>query len=778
MNNNYENYKTKITDIDENKYTIVGKDDIQLPFTEDNLKKLERTNIEINFIVIHYYYSLKLKPIPLCQNFSSNIDLIIIILKFLIAIPFNVHLLMYLNKLPNIILIIILLNLSTKIYLVDDTNQKLKDFLFKLCRNDAEQYDIPVLEHKFNNRILLNYTVPISILINKINYNVNDESNKFIISMLKVLSGYYTDLNETFTDNREAICFILKHVSGIISHIHHKFRFNKAIINELIKKIDLKRYYSIRETKLKFFHISIGKKNTLHTNYTDSYIEYKYIDLDSDLDSDKLEIKPNIDEYMVIFIDIPYTTIQDIKPLKPQLNTNKKKKWKNKWRRRPITFTDSLDQYITSRNEELMKKVSEFYKKMQEFIDTAKREHTKYVTIINYYKLFNKTLLLKHNNYFHKILNITLVSEISDNTTQQIGNYKFIKKWLNPKKDKYFNHKLLATHWINKEINTPYELKNSQNQISGTCYMNAIFNSIMLISKLYDKIYKQISEYKKDKEKQLSNETITDIFNYDDLTLKDAVFTIIGNIYDNLSVTETDDLMLILAAHIKSINSTELNYYINKINMQDSTKLVYTYCGANTENKLRKKICYNSGDFTNIDLKKLNKVCQYGTDSVCDDTDNIYKKKGYIYGEAGGWTHVIPFITLFFKQIKNSTDVSPYNYIDIGETNPAIIYIYSDGPPDIPFEETPIITIDQIQYRLSSAYIAVIPYGENSEAHALCGIITKKNEYYIYDSNNNYYKEDWREFLDGKETIIEQINDDTNESNRYQIKYIILMPSN
>ena len=45
---------------------------------------------------------------------------------------------------------------------------------------------------------------------------------------------------------------------------------------------------------------------------------------------------------------------------------------------------------------------------------------------------------------------------------------------------------MLATHWINWQINTPYELKYRQLQQTETCWINSILNSLILVNEIKD----------------------------------------------------------------------------------------------------------------------------------------------------------------------------------------------------------------------------------------------------------------------------------------------------
>ena len=268
--------------------------------------------------------------------------------------------------------------------------------------------------------------------------------------------------------------------------------------------------------------------------------------------------------------------------------------------------------------------------------------------------------------------------------------------------------------------------------------------------------------------------TLDNLFKEDNnFTYKDIIFTIVGYICNNYPVIEDNNYMLILAAHIKSITRKEvlddllLKYSIPN-SVSDSDNMIYKYCSATEKNDLRKKICVSP--IETEDLDELNNLCIYENgDSICNDTDDFFKKNGYIFGNWGSTIMLYDFIKIIFNNIDN-TDL--YTYIDIGISKRVLIYMY-DKEPKKRFEL--ITTIDNTQYRVRSADISVISKEEEEGSHSVCGIITNENKYYIYDSHNQYIEEGWSVLLDGEKHILPNYNKQTKEYYICQIFYIVLL---
>ena len=81
---------------------------------------------------------------------------------------------------------------------------------------------------------------------------------------------------------------------------------------------------------------------------------------------------------------------------------------------------------------------------------------------------------------------------------------------------------MLATHWINWQINTPYELKNRQQQMTGTCWINSIINSFILVPEIKKAMIEKI-ESSGYSSRELP--TLNELINEDGYSLKDVIFT-------------------------------------------------------------------------------------------------------------------------------------------------------------------------------------------------------------------------------------------------------------
>ena len=448
------------------------------------------------FITIKYYVS-DTDPINIEPNFNNNIYQLIIKFISLMNDSSKLQFVKYINIIHPMILIMILTNLIKNDL---DTNQKLIDFIFKFLRNDKiELYnDYPGLQFiNVDLDLFKNYYKDIKELLVYIQYKKYIEGDKFIIFLLTNNLSWYEKIDITFKQI-EGIAFILKHNREIFKYLNKQERTDQNIINALIENHGLKKIYSTSSYKLKFIHIGFKELNVMHTQ---EYIIYIFMNFK---ENNVTTIITNINENLlhnnnnvVIFIDIVHSQSLTIRP--PDQSTFQPPP------RPPLPPLSSRSPPpppppplssqspppppppppppLSSRSPPPLSPqlLLSFYNVMQQFIDNT-TNYTR-IKIINYYKLFNKKWLLKYNKYFNKILNITFDSD-PDNIktcTKEGYNYKVLDS-----DDEMIDNIMLATHWINWQINTPYELKYRQLQQTETCWINSILNSLILVNEIKD----------------------------------------------------------------------------------------------------------------------------------------------------------------------------------------------------------------------------------------------------------------------------------------------------
>ena len=738
----------------------VKQNGLALEFASDNLKnnkKIIITAINQNIHVLDFLHiwikdyksilnsfnyiddkKIIFKIIKYKENFykylNNNIKEDINITKKLLKVNNNIFYFLLPIMFENIDILLLGLNSNNTIEIYQTKEDILKIIINAINRN-IKILDFFHIWIKNYKNILedLDYINDKKIIFKIIEYNPslyiylnNDIKNDVNITkeLIKVNSNIYFYLLHIISINIDIVLLSLNNNIDIIDGLPLEMHQTKEVILKIIELYNLKNQY--KKSKLQILHIGFIK---LDNKYTEDYIRYRFIDF-------KLY---NIDEIIKIF--------------KYYLNI------KNK----DIVIFIELDLNCYSRyiKIELVKKhdtdekICNLYKVLNEVIYNSAESH-KNIKIINI-MANNNSLNISYN--FCKIVNITIndssiiTEKIYYNTNYEINNciYKKIELWNN----NFIINDMLATHWLNTLINTPNFLKGRQLQLSGTCWINAIFNSVYLVKSIRKDIFLKYEEYKKTK---LTNFPIE----YKNLrdpnyvhNIKDILYSLIGNLKNNIYHNINEDYIIVLAAFIKA---TRIYFHdIEIINKFKHYKTIdepfHILCKASNSNKLRTILC--SDKIKNKkDLDDLNNICEYKhPKSICDTfPENSDEAYGYIYGN--GSTHLC-----IYEIIKVIFNIILLPNIPKTLVNTSILLIDRLIYPDFIISDKNINKYGNI-YKLKSIYLS-------NPTHAICGI-KNNNKYYIYDSAANIWiKEDLSKLLN---------NDKNNEIElvEYKKKYLTL----
>ena len=538
-----------------------------------------------------------------------------------------------------------------------------------------------------------------------LNNNIKEDVN-ITKELIEVNDKIIYHLSYKIMSNIDIILLCLDSNVNIIDKIPLVMHQIKEVVLKIIEIYNLK--YQYEKSKLQILHIGFIK---LDNRYTEDYIRYRFIDFNV-YNIDEIvkifEYYLNIkNKEVVIFIELdstPYSRYTLIELVKIQNNN------------------DILNN---------------LYKKLNEIIHNSTESH-KNIKIINI--MTDNSLNISYK--FYKIVNITIND--TSNISKKIyyyGNYKInncIHKKIFLFNTEFIINDMLATHWLNTLINTPKFLKNRQLQLSGTCWFNSIFNSLYLVKSIRKDMFLKYEEYKKTK---LTNFPIE----YKNLrdpnyvhNIKDVLYSLIGNLKNNIPNDITENYIIVIAAYIKEyIDRLNHSKIYNKFKMYKETdKPFYTLCQATNSNKLRTILCEDKVK-NKEDLHDLNIICEYNNKSICDifseKSDEIY---GYIYGNSGYYDCIHTFIKIIFS-------INLISNIPKTLVNTSILYI----DPFIELDFLYDVDINKYGniYKLKSVYLGNSP--KNSSWHAVCGI-KNNNKYYIYDALYNIWiKEDWSKLL-------------------------------
>ena len=294
---------------------------------------------------------------------------------------------------------------------------------------------------------------------------------------------------------------------------------------------------------------------------------------------------------------------------------------------------------------------------------------------------------------------------------------------------------MLLIHWIIDLINTPSVLEYRLLQISGTCWLNVILNSLILNNYLRNiiKIYVDYYWEKYEDKQPLKYHEFRDEEKV--INIKYLLFSLFRNYFNGVKPNIDKDILIFLAALIKSYSEPEDEYnrlyqFIkhNRLNTEGSpyTKKHNRYylCKANNLNLLRERYCTKPN--VNIEqLEKLNDACGYKHDnkSICDNFDkDTDEEKGFIYGNGANEKYITEVLSIIFNlkinfDTKIQLNIKGYQYV---------LYLSTT-------EENLI----RKGYTLCSCVIIT-----HNRKHVICGTIID-SKYYVYDSNGIWVLEDW-----------------------------------
>ncbi len=387
------------------------------------------------------------------------------------------------------------------------------------------------------------------------------------------------------------------------------------------------------------------------------------------------------------------------------------------------------------------------------FLDNISNEHFKNITIINITN--NNTQTIYNNESFRKIINFFNISEnenifandknfiknlevnkdasyLLDNTKNQF--IKFHQKGgidkINHKKDKVTreiivnitnrksNSNNLSDQWWYKwYFNVPPCANIISTQSTGTCWVNAVINSLFMIEPIFNLIQKRYTKFlKNDTEYKIP----IDKFDNNDYKLEHLIGFLVYYLQYNQKTIKNNDFIEVLAAKIK--------------------------CQYEMEKKeICEKIGYGNGGHPEYAMYIVLKYLLHKDDYffysplTCDDE----KTKNDCYEK-----YLIPIN--FKSNIKrngvNDTNISLTPFLLIFDSKFTLSHFY--------FLQKKII-FNNHNYELCSGII-YIKSEDQSESHVISGIICNGKSY-IYDSNDIFVECEW---YNGKEGIQKYILDE------------------
>ena len=726
----------------------VKQNGLALEFASDNLKnnkKIIITAINQNIHVLDFLH-IWIKDYKSILNSFNYIDDKKIIFKI---IKYKENFYKYLNN-----------NIKEDINITKKLLKVNNNIFYFLLPIMFENIDILLLGLNSNNTISLIYQSKddfLKIIIAAINRNIHildffhiwiknyknifDDLNyvhdkKIIFKILEYDPSMYNYLNNNIKENINITKELIKINDQIIYYLSYKMLMNvdivllcldstvnfidelplelhqtKEVVLKIIEIYNLKNQYE--KSKLQILHIGFIK---LDNKYTEDYIKYRFIDFNL----------YNIDEIIKIFKYYLNITNRDV-VIFIELDST------------PYSRYVILE-LVEIKKHDTDKKINNLYKELNKVIYNSTESH-KNIKIINI--MTDNSLNISYN--FYKIVNIIINNSSSIGENLHYNNNYEIDNCIYKKIYLYYNiiiNDMLATHWLNKLINTPKFLKNRQKQISRASWLYTIFNSLYLVKSIRKDMFSKYEEYKKIK---LTNFPIE----YKNLrdsnyvhNVKDVLYSLIGNLKNNITPVNNIDYIIVIAAYIKE--------YINKTLKEDQIfnkfknyKLIhepfYTICQATNSNKLRTILC--SDKIKNKeDLDDLNNICDYtiyDKSSICDSfPENDNRTNGYIYGCTGYSDGIYAIIRVIFNIILLSN--LPKTLVDT-----SIILIDIDNNPNYNLSNDNINKYGNV-YKLKSSYLS------NNSKIMPCGICGLKNNniYYIYDAFFNIWvKEDWGKLL-------------------------------
>ena len=371
---------------------------------------------------------------------------------------------------------------------------------------------------------------------------------------------------------------------------------------------------------------------------------------------------------------------------------------------------------------------------------------------------------LESVDHITKIVNI-LINKYHINDRYMSETYskdKYKYKSLTLEIEQIYNNKLLS-HWLNNLFLTPKILSKRQLQISGTCMVNSVFNSLFLVDDIKKILKRKYDEYKKENENEatmtfsrLSDKKIAK-------TSLGVLYSIIGNLLGDIKPKSDENYMLTLSAYVKDINYqekhketiTRIKSLLDENFKKNTLENFFKICRASDDNSYRQIICNDDNYKSNV--TDLNTICNYKTnESICNKYDiGSNEESGYIFGESGFNQFILSFFILLFNQsfekmndFYKKIQINTYTELIIEDIQSNILLIYVN-------KEISLTTFNNLKvkekrnnknYYLQSCLL-------RDETHAICGIKNNNYEsnkdapYYIYDAQNVYSTDDWSKLL-------------------------------
>ena len=353
------------------------------------------------------------------------------------------------------------------------------------------------------------------------------------------------------------------------------------------------------------------------------------------------------------------------------------------------------------------------------------------------------SMALYENYNFHKIINVLSIDITFDSEKFSIiksPNARYLIDKCTFFKCKINQNKYMLIHWLIPLINTPKYLINRISQISATCWLSTILNSLLLVNDIRDAIRLACEEYCGDTYN--CNLEYTDFrdSNKNSDTRK-LMFSLLKNYFNGIKPCFNEDYLLVLASHIKDLDiPTIISDDISRLDLSNEKK--YKLCRASNDNKLRKEYC-TSQEKNAAKITELNNLCSYYSKSICADyQNNSDEYNGYIYGNYQFINAIITVCSIIFGDKMTKTDDDNFSYITVNNLKMILDFT---GARELDEQYK--------HFKLCSSCIFV------NDTHVICGLVTDSEpyKYLVYDSGVNVWAyDDWTKLNYTSYTVLEE----------------------
>jgi hypothetical protein len=482
---------------------------------------------------------------------------------------------------------------------------------------------------------------------------------------------------------------------AISDDVFEKYKDYDLLIENIIQETHLTKQYN-STNKLNIYHIGSSIADKLNILHMGEFIEYEFIAV-TDITDYILKKILDLSMYVIIFICIyNKKTIEMINRNIKSVNSLKKN----------IKIINLIPQSEVTDMDILSMALYENY---------------------NFYKIINVLSVdIKFDSEKFSIIK-------SPNARYLIDKCTFIKCKIN-------QNKYMLIHWLIPLINTPKYLINRISQISETCWLSTILNSLLLVNDIRDAIRLVCEEY--------CDDTYNCNLEYTDFRdskknsdTRKLMFSLLKNYFNGIKLCFNEDYLLVLASHIKDSDiPTIISDDISRLNLSDEKK--YKLCRASTDNKLRQEYC-TSREKNAAKIEELNKLCSYYNKSICSDYhNNSDEYNGYIYGSYEFVYAIKTVCSIIFGDKMTNTDDDNFSYITVNNLKMIL-----------DFKGARELDEQYKHFKLCSSCIIV------NDSHVICGLVTDSEpyKYLVYDSGENVWAyDDWSTLNYTSSTILEE----------------------